>query len=180
MKICETKEWIADVFLQLLKTKDYHDITISNIADKAFLGRRTFYRYFKSKNEVVEFISLKLVDEFTELLLQKQSKSFDEIMQSYFEFWEINIEVFLLLKKSRLLYFLEDNLIDLVTTIALKVGHIPADMENPLGLARDHRYEFGFKLAGFWKVTLIWSEEMPRKSPKEMSQIIREFLNVIR
>ena len=180
MKTDTTKQWIIDATLNLLKKKSYSDITIGEITNRAKLGRRTFYRHFKSKEEVIEVISLVLIDDFTEKLLEKNAKSFDEIMQCYFEFWELNIENLLLLKKARLLYYIEENIVDLVTRIALRIGHIPNDVENAVQILQNHKYEFAFKLAGFWKLTLVWSDEIPRKTPSEMSQIITEFMGVIR
>ena len=52
----QTRRWIIEALLELLKHKDYHDITVSQIVDKAKLGRRTFYRYFKTKDEVIEYL----------------------------------------------------------------------------------------------------------------------------
>ena len=44
-----SREWIADAFYSLLQKKDYDSITVSEIAQKADLSRRTFYRAFDSK-----------------------------------------------------------------------------------------------------------------------------------
>lgn len=53
----QTKKWIMEALLMLLTKKEYQDITISQIADKANLGRRTFYRYFQTKDHVMMEIS---------------------------------------------------------------------------------------------------------------------------
>lgn len=176
----EVKQWILNATLELLKNKNYYDITINEITNRAKIGRRTFYRYFKSKEEVVEVISINLIDNFAEKLLEENAESFNEIMQCYFEFWEQNIDIFLLLKSSRLLYYIEENIVELVTRIALHVGHIPNDTENATQILQEYKYEFAYKLAGFWKLTLVWSEENPRKSPTEISQIISGFMGIIR
>lgn len=47
-------------------------------------------------------------------------------------------------------------------------------------IVQEHKYEFAYKLAGFWKLTLVWSDETPRKSPSEMSQIITGFMGIVR
>lgn len=51
----KTRKWIIDALFALLKRRDYRDITINQIVNQAGLGRRTFYRYFKSKDEVMEY-----------------------------------------------------------------------------------------------------------------------------
>ncbi|MGM0215863.1 TetR/AcrR family transcriptional regulator [Enterococcus sp. AZ109] len=180
METSETKQWIVEALIRLLKRKNYSDITITNITDEALLGRRTFYRHFKSKDEVVELISLQLVDGFADRLLVEKAETFDEIMKTYFTFWEENIELFLLLNKARLLYYIEENIETMIVKVALKVGHVAGDTADAMKIVENHKYEFAYKLAGFWKLTLVWSEEMPRKSASEMSQLIVEFMGVIR
>lgn len=152
---------------------------------KAGLGRRTFYRHFQTKDELVEYITTLLMNEFSKTLLASNAHGQDMIAKCYFEFWENYIDLLLLFKKAKLLHFIGDNIEQLIIKVALQVGHIPTLPDSaPLKPSteametyRKYRYEFTFKLAGFWQVTLVWCEENPRKSPEEMSQIITAFLN---
>ena len=64
----QTKDWIADSLLELLNHKSYHDITIGQVAANAHIGRRTFYRYFKTKDDIVTYISSKLMDRFADTI----------------------------------------------------------------------------------------------------------------
>lgn len=50
-----SKEWLANALLELMKNKPFREISISEIAEKADLSRRTFYRSFSSKEEVICF-----------------------------------------------------------------------------------------------------------------------------
>lgn len=59
----QTRKRIIESLFELLAKKEYHDITISRIVDKAGLGRRTFYRYFKTKDEVIEYTAKILMNE---------------------------------------------------------------------------------------------------------------------
>lgn len=180
MEISQAKQWIAEAMIQLLRNKNYHDITILEITNKAKLGRRTFYRHFKTKDEVIELISFELMDKFANKILENKATSFEMIMQSYFEFWEDEIELLLLLKKARLLYYIEDNIMVLVADVAHKIGHVPNDIDQQMALMEEYKYEFAYKLAGFWKLTLVWCEETPRKRPSEMAEIISDFIGKIR
>lgn len=49
------KEYIAEALLLLMNTKDYKDISISEITQKAGVNRSTYYRNFISKEDVVKF-----------------------------------------------------------------------------------------------------------------------------
>nr|WP_319487342.1 IS3 family transposase [uncultured Caproiciproducens sp.] len=50
-----SKEWLTKALLELMKNKPFQEISISEIAEKADLSRRTFYRSFSSKEEVICF-----------------------------------------------------------------------------------------------------------------------------
>ena len=88
------------------------------------------------------------------------------------------MDILLLLKKTHLLYFIEDHLTELIMNVAKKVKHIPSEMkEEEIAAAYEqYKYAFAIKLAGFWKSTILWCEESPRKSPAEMSKIITSLL----
>ena len=52
------KENICLGLIDLMKTNDYRDISISDICKKAGYGRTTYYRYFSNnKNELILYIS---------------------------------------------------------------------------------------------------------------------------
>ena len=65
----QTKRRIIESLYELLDKKNYHDITITRIVDKAELGRRTFYRYFNSKDEVIEYSTNLLMNEFADTIV---------------------------------------------------------------------------------------------------------------
>lgn len=157
----QTRLWIINSLLELLERKEYHDITINMIVDRASLGRRTFYRYFKTKDDAMKYITELLMDQFANIVIRNNSHGTEEFAIAYFQFLEQYIDILLLLKNAHLLYFIEDNLTELIIQVAKKVKHIPANLPlEKLGeLYEKHHYEFSIKLAGFWKATIIWCEE---------------------
>jgi AcrR family transcriptional regulator len=173
-----TKKWIIEALLKLLEYKEYRDITINQIVNKAGLGRRTFYRYFATKDEVIEYITKFLIDEFANTIIMNHAETQEAITKSYFEFWENYVELLQLLNKAHLLYFIEDYLPERIYDVAVKVGHIPSDISEEAVREQyeKYKYEFTIKLAGFWKATILWSTENPRKSPDEMSKLINAIL----
>lgn len=47
------KERMADALLELIAEKPYADISVSEITDRADVGRATYYRHFSSKDDVL-------------------------------------------------------------------------------------------------------------------------------
>lgn len=59
-----TKEYIAEALFQLMKEKPYESINVSGITKKAGVGRATFYRYFKSKEDILRYFFDREMQEF--------------------------------------------------------------------------------------------------------------------
>ena len=174
----ESKKFIADALLTLLEQNAYHNITIGQIAESAHIGRRTFYRYFKTKDEVMEYISSELMDRFADTVLKNHADNLKTIAKSYFEFWENHIDTLLLLKKAHLLYFIEDNLPMLIQQVAFKTKHASKEAlaALPAEQAELYLYMFHFRIAGFWRLTTLWCSETPRKTPEEMSVLMEKIV----
>lgn len=51
-----TKNYIADVFLDMFKTLPYSRITIQGIVEKAEINRKTFYYHFFNKADLITYI----------------------------------------------------------------------------------------------------------------------------
>ena len=174
----QSGQCISNALSGLLEQKAYHDITISQIAQKAYIGRRTFYRYFQTKDEVMRYTISLLMDDFADTLRKNHAEDLKGISQSYFAFWENHIDMLLLLQKQHLLYFIEDDMPALIRDVAVKINHIPPETEwnPPPAEMEKYLYMFHFRLAGFWKLTLIWCAEVPRKTPEQMSALLEEIL----
>lgn len=169
-----TRNLVSVALLKLLTKMEYQEISIVRLAEEAHIGRRTFYHYFESKDDVVIHISKELMNEFAKKLLENHASNAKEILRSYFEFWEDNIDVLLQLKKAKLLYFIQDNLPELIQDVALQVKHFTKEeMEKtPPEQMKLYMYMFQYRLAGIWRMTTIWCEEEPRRKPEEMSELM--------
>lgn len=54
LRIKYTREWTFEALYKLLEHKEYNDIKISEIIDKAGISRATFYRNFNNKDDIVK------------------------------------------------------------------------------------------------------------------------------
>ncbi len=52
----KSQNWIANALLKLMESHPYKDITVTQICHKANLVRKTFYRNFDSKEDILHFI----------------------------------------------------------------------------------------------------------------------------
>jgi AcrR family transcriptional regulator len=52
-RVRRTRTSINDAFVQLVSEKEYDDITIADILDRADVGRSTFYAHFEDKDDLM-------------------------------------------------------------------------------------------------------------------------------
>ena len=57
LRVVKTKSNIQASFVQLLLEKDFQDITVQNILDKALINRKTFYSHYADKYQLAEQIA---------------------------------------------------------------------------------------------------------------------------
>ncbi|MGN0739909.1 MAG: TetR/AcrR family transcriptional regulator [Treponema sp.] len=85
-------QYITDALIQLMKKNSYDEISVTDIAKKAGVGRATFYRHFKSKEDVIKNYFIQQKEQF---MLQTIYKS-----RCRKDFEEKILRVFKMLKKQ--------------------------------------------------------------------------------
>lgn len=66
-RVVKTKKAIYHAVSELLTEKEAENITVSEIADKADINRKTFYNYYKGVYQVFDEIEDMLIDKFDDL-----------------------------------------------------------------------------------------------------------------
>ena len=61
-----TKNCIMDALVQLMHTKDYNDITITDITKRAGVSRMSYYRNYKSKDDILLDYMYRILKEYVE------------------------------------------------------------------------------------------------------------------
>lgn len=71
MRIKYTRTWTFEALVKLLEVKEFKNIKISEIIDKAGISRATFYRNFTSKEDIVQIKVKMMFQSFFEDLVTK-------------------------------------------------------------------------------------------------------------
>lgn len=51
----QSKQWLLEALFELLKNQTFQTISVTAIADKAGVSRRTFYRLYKDKYDLLDY-----------------------------------------------------------------------------------------------------------------------------
>jgi len=104
--------YITQALFKLMEKEDYSSINISDISKKAGVGRATFYRHFKTKEDIIISFFKDKTKEFVKGLIYKprSDEDYQDMITKAFETLYENKEVFQLLIKSHLEYIYLDYL----------------------------------------------------------------------
>lgn len=101
-------EHIRCGLLSLLEEKKLEEISISELCDKAQVGRASFYRNYESKEDILREYLRQLFKEWTSRYDKSEDIPLSEQMRSIFAHFENHREFYELLNKRELTYLLKD------------------------------------------------------------------------
>ncbi|RHR21612.1 TetR/AcrR family transcriptional regulator [Clostridium sp. AF19-22AC] len=103
-KIAEqSKIKLVNSLFAIMEQYNFEEITITQISQEAGLSRKTFYRLFKNKDELLNFYFKHLYNECFQQIKSKQIQHYWDVVQHYFDFCEGHKSLLLLLKQNNLL-----------------------------------------------------------------------------
>ncbi len=105
-----TRHYIVQALFKLMSEYEFEKISVSDIALKAGVGRATFYRYFKRKEDVIEFYFTHNTKEFMfeQHYYPRCREDYIKIVRDVFEKFKKNKECFKLIKRAHLEYLYLD------------------------------------------------------------------------
>jgi AcrR family transcriptional regulator len=86
-KSAQRQREIAYVMVELLQTHPLEEITVSQLCRQANIPRKTFYRYFDTKEDVLDFLA-EWVYYYAKLVWKDRSTASLTVCVAMFRFWE--------------------------------------------------------------------------------------------
>lgn len=164
----QSREMITNALLQLMLTKKYSDITVTEIVEKADLVRKTFYRNFSSKDDVLAEYIRQLFQGYVLRLLSLKEFTPYTAVQTYFEFCLEHFSFLKLLKDNQLLFYLLKLYDDFLPFIDehIQKSKLPESVYD---------YSIAYSAGGFWRLLCKWIEKGGQDSPKEMAAMFVQY-----
>lgn len=171
----ETEKSIADALKDLMQTKSFEKISVSDITDYCGIHRQTFYYHFTDKYELLNFV---VHNELIEPLLLNFTldNMYDKftfmfnVMKSNQQFYHSALKI----NASELFNFVSrlaaDRFIDLFAEIE-KNNNIPAKNETDNKMLAEF---FGFGISG---VVLEWAQHGMKDSPEMLAERIKNIID---
>jgi len=160
---------ITQALMNLIKEKPYAEITVKEILIDSKISRKTFYRNFESKDDVLKAYILRIMCEYSDEVLKKKYITLPDIVDIAFPFCESKKELFLLLSKNNLLNMILDAL-----NVNIPKLHYAI---TGLDISSDTAYMLAFNIGAFYNVLQKWIEGGMQDSAEEIKITLKRYLS---
>lgn len=167
-----SRKEIAEALLKLMGLYPYHEISVKQIILETNLARRTFYRNYESKDDVLDSVITDKITEYAEELALNPESPLDVI----FRFCEKNKSFLMLLHKNGLLYLLLlklNTMIPMFNQVTDKSNSMFAQVIGDL----EPDYIIAFNVGAIWNVIFRWVDHGMTDSANKIKETIEEYLS---
>ncbi len=162
----QSKQRIVRSLFTLMEKDLYESLSISEIAAEAGLDRRTFYRHFKKKDDIISYYLKSCATEYEHTLRSNSVIDNKTIAEAFFAVCSSQKSEFLLLFKQGLSHLVLSE-IGKIFTIFQKRFASKAELEHP-----KREYLLAYHIGGFWNIMNQWLSNGGKEAPSEMANLI--------
>lgn len=177
-KICQTEQSfrrqreLEKGLLQMMLRKKYEDISVSDLCESMQIPRKSFYRYFTSKDGALYALIDHTLADFFQMPVPDTKSRGNAVgdLDLYFVFWYQNRDLLDALARSSL----SGILVERSTNFSLQEDHIPRQFKRfrpeIRGLA------MAFSVCGLMSMILQWHRQGFLISPDEITRLAVDLL----
>lgn len=180
-KLCKTEQSAARQralekgLLKIMQTTRYEDISVSDLCDHLQIPRKSFYRYFNSKDGALYALldhTLMEFDAFTLLYEQRNVRTVHLDLESFFQFWVVHRDLLDALVRSGISGMLIERAIAYALTEEIMPKRFLPDDTQEM-----QRHITMFGVCGLMSMVLTWHHENFSEPASEMAKIAVRMLS---
>lgn len=170
--LARSKLLLIDSLLELMDKDSYHLLTVSEISDNAKLSRRTFYRHFNAKTDLLGYYLNLLINEYRENLTKMENLKLPEISKVFINFSIKYRKILLLFKRDGLLFLLLEKLNKEIPKIYNELKGALGEYESE----RDSKLVLAFSVGGHMNLLFHLLEYNQDISADHISKLLHKSL----
>lgn len=155
----QSQHMIADALLQLMQRKPFSQITITELCEEAAVGRKTFYRNFDLKEDIIDFQLDHLCGQYKGEITRMSTA---EQLRHHLEYVKKHREWFIALYQNGFNQMVNDKF------AALLPITMPVWTNDPI----EQQYRSRYIVAGIEAVERVWVERNFHESIDEVVAIV--------
>ena len=179
-----TRAWLLETLLELIEEKNYAEISITELTEKADVARQTFYRNYGSKDDILLTKLDEIRDEYL-IKIQKNLESkkvpnWDFEVNQMIHLWQGNETLFKALQKADLSFQALEKFTEIFSLLHMKVQKLQR-------LDEKHQYLVAYLSGGVYMVLNKWFKndmntpvellsDLFTKAAENINQIAKEYI----
>ena len=172
-KIAEqSRERFAKALLAIMQQYDFQEITVTQLSQEADLSRKTFYRLFKSKEELLNFYFESLYKECLSEIQMRNLHHYWDVVQCFFDFCEERKELLSLLKRHNLLVPLFEG----SYRYSFRVFEYVRSTETVQAYSSQLPYLLAYSIGGIFSMLIKWVEDDMAVPSSELIELLKNAL----
>ncbi len=162
---------IVNSLVLLLQNKNYEEITMTDISLKSGVSRRTIYRYFNNKAEILQSYINALIEEYSLFIKDKIVRG-KNIVENSFEFAEKYFDFFKAAYKNNFLI----NIVKILENVVREViKHSKTNYFSSLSPEYLDNYT-SFVASGCWGMLCNWIKTNQNLTPHQMYEHYKQIV----
>jgi len=170
----QSRELISKAMWLLLENDSLDEITVTQVCQEACVARKTFYRNFQYKADVIEY-NLDIIFQSFSGRQRGNELQLDQLLLDTYEYARKFSKLFKLLQQKNLFHLVQTSYLrNLPGTLRMYKDESQQLPENELSLFNP--YVLNFIASTFCSVLLMWVEQDYRESAEWLAAITKQFL----
>ena len=172
----QPRQWLEEALFDLLATrKSLKNISIAELSEHAQIARRTFYRYYHSKEEVLTNYIDRLIQRYIIELQTEKLDDFEDLVNLFFKYWSQYTEPLKILQDARLQALVLQRWYDKLSAVYTSIK-APWHITN--STQRQINYDSRFIIGGLYNVFDEWLKTDSQTMP--IDELVTTTLNTIK
>ncbi|MBR3057757.1 MAG: TetR/AcrR family transcriptional regulator [Clostridiales bacterium] len=167
-----SKKQITDALLLLMEKYPYSEISVKQIVLETDLVRKTFYRNFESKDDVLRSYIRTILRDYFDIVNNARG----DVLTTVFEFAKKNKKLLKLLDKNDMMHFMLQGMNEFI--LSVKSEQNPElNPFSKLFAGLDSDYLITLNIGGIWNVISLWVRRGMKDKPEDVRSAIQQYLS---
>lgn len=167
-----TRKAIKDAFIDLLKIKPIDQISITELAQKADVDRKTVYLYYPTVYDIIKEIENSIIEGLNQILANNKTADWKFFLRGLNEIMEQDLQYYTIIANDKKLAFLVDDctniLIDIISKSVLQTKKCISDHDDII---------INYTAHGILGVYEDWLKSTSKIPLEELINILGDLLN---
>ncbi len=157
------KKNMGTALLELMKEKPLKKITIEELTKKADVGRATFFRHFKTKEDLISYILLEMYKDY---MAERKDDGEDEFLHgvNFFDFYRSTFDIHTMLIESQ-----NEN--------AIFNAYLHFFSPDSKQYPSKQKYIYYYIAYGLFGTTMKWLKDGCKESSEEMAKLCLQLIS---